>query len=83
MSENGHGTEGGRERTDSTSSAAPQRATSDDPELRGLSTAEAEALLQEFGLNEIPEKEISTLEMILKQFTGVCGAHISQEDVIY
>jgi H+-transporting ATPase len=38
--------------------------------LEGLTSTEAEARLKQYGPNEIPEKQTSTFEMLLKQFTG-------------
>lgn len=43
-------------------------------DLTGLTTAEARELLERFGPNEIPEKQVSTFEMVLKQFTGAHAA---------
>jgi len=44
--------------------------------LEGLSTAEAERLLQEHGKNEIPEDKVPTIVLFLKQFVGVMPATI-------
>jgi len=38
--------------------------------LDGLTSSQAAALLKQWGPNEIPEKQTSTFEMVLKQFTG-------------
>ena len=52
-------------------------------DLRGLTSAEAAQLLKQHGPNEIPEKETSVLEMIIRQFTGPVTRPQWEEPALY